>query len=97
MNGHIKVEYNEQYNFNKVTCTEGHYITNWNGEDVKSFTASTIMYAPISVTFEDFYCVTEDEYNRLMDEQVKAIEEEMKKGEDKEKDNINNTISGTTY
>ena len=40
----IIVEYNEKYNFNKVTCEQGHYMTTWvEGDDIKTFTASTIL------------------------------------------------------
>lgn len=95
MNGHIKVEYNEQYNFNKVTCIEGHLITNWDGNDIKSYTACTIMYTPSNITIDEYYCITEDEHNKLMNEQVALIEKENAERE-LERYNIN-IISGTTF
>lgn len=76
MNEHLIVEINEMYNFKKITCKEGHYITDWNKEDILEFTASKIMFAPISTDLSGYYCITDEEYEKLMDEQLKIIERE---------------------
>jgi hypothetical protein len=74
MNDHLIVEINEKLNFKKVTCKEGHYITDWDREDILKYTSSKIMYCPININLDVFYCVTDEENDRLMDEQIQAIE-----------------------
>lgn len=73
---HLIVEYNEKYNFNKITCPEGHYITNWDGNDYKEYTASTIMYAPVTFVLDSYYCITEEEHNAHMVKHREAVEKE---------------------
>ena len=76
----IIVELNEKYNFNKITCTENHYITTWKeGDDIKEYSASTLIYAPTSVDTSVYRCVTEEKHNELMELQRIAIEEEERK------------------
>lgn len=86
---HLIVEFNEKYNFNKITCPEGHLITNWDKEDIKTYTASTVMYTPITYNLNDYYCVTEEEHNELMEKHREAIKQE-------EAERHNKHISGTT-
>lgn len=74
MNEHLIVEINEKLNFKKVTCKEGHYITDWNKENILDYTSAQIMYCPINVDLEPFYCVTDEAHNILMEEQRKAVE-----------------------
>ena len=76
----IIIELNEKYNFNKITCTENHYITSWKeGDDIKEYSSSTLIYAPTSVDTSVYRCVTEEEHNKLMELQRIAIEEEERK------------------
>ena len=97
---HLKIEYNEKYNFNKVTCTEGHFITNWDGVDYREYTASTIMYAPVSVNLDEFYCVTEEQHKENLVKHLEAVEAEMAKVENEingpSMSGDTTTISGTT-
>ena len=86
---HLIIEYNEKYNFNKITCPEGHYITNWNKEDIKEYTASTIMYTPVTFNIDEYYCISEDEHNGYMNRQREILEKE-------EKNIMNEPISGST-
>lgn len=87
---HLKIEYNEKYNFNKVTCTEGHYITNWDGENYITYTASTIMYTPTNVNLDEYYCVTEQQHNDNMTKHRFAVEAQMLK--EREEREITGTI-----
>ena len=91
MNKHLKVEVNEKYNYKKVSCTEGHRITNWDKEDIKSFTASTMMFCPMNYDLEQFYCITNEEYETLSAQHREAMEKEMIMRE-----YLNNNLSGTT-
>lgn len=76
----IIVEYNEKYNFNKITCSEGCLMTTWKeGDDIKEYSASTLIYAPTSVDTSVYRCVTEEKHNELMELQRITIEEEKKK------------------
>lgn len=83
VNEHLIIEINEKFNYKKVTCREGHYITDWNREDVLEFTSSTTMYCPMNVDLSAYYCITEEEYNDLMEKQMIA----MKAKEDEERNN----------
>lgn len=91
---HLIIEYNEKYNFNKVTCPEGHYITKWDGEDYLNYTASTIMYTPANMVLDNYYCVTEEEHNANMEKHRLAMEAKIIKDIEERENNIN--ISGTT-
>ena len=73
------VEVNEQYNFKKITCTEGHYITNWNKEDIKEYHATKLMYAPMTINLDEYYCLTEEEHNEYVELQKQAIKEDEEK------------------
>ena len=78
MNEHLIVEINETYNFKKVSCPEGHHITNWDREDILTFTASTIMYCPLTYNLDTFYCITEEEYETLSAQHLAAMDEYIK-------------------
>lgn len=86
VNEHLLVEKNEEYKFLKVTCSEGHYITNWDKEDILKYHSAKIMYTPLTADLSKYYCVTEEEnaqYNedREKAEEQKRIEEEKKREE----------------
>lgn len=74
---HLIVEFNETYNFNKITCVEGHYITDWDGNDITTYSGSKMMFAPANYNLENYYCVEDARHNELMELQ----REEMKKQE----------------
>lgn len=95
---HLKVEINEQYNFKVVTCTEGHHITDWDKQDIKEFTSSTVMYCPLNYDLNNYYCVTDEEYETLMEQHRIAIEEyrTMEQKNFSKKQEIINNVSGTT-
>lgn len=76
MNEHLTVEINETLKFKKVTCTEGHYITNWDKVDILDYTSARIMFCPLTTDLEPFYCVTEEEHLAYTEERRKAEEEQ---------------------
>lgn len=77
----ILVEFNEKHNFNKITCSEGCLMTTWvEGDDIRKYSASKLIFAPVSVDTSIYHCVTEEEHNeymRLQEEAILADEEEM--------------------
>lgn len=82
MNEHLIVEVNETLKFKKVTCKEGHRITNWDKKNVLEYTSARIMYCPINVDLESYYCISEDAHNTIMEEALKKhkeLEEERNK------------------
>ena len=81
----IVKEFNEQYNFWVVKCTEGHKITTWKeGDDILEYGSFTIAYCPKDADLDAFHCVTEAEDARLMQLQKEAIEKEIEKENKKE-------------
>lgn len=72
-------------NFNKVTCSEKHYITSYkDGDDILSFSASTIVCCPLSVDIATVYrCITEEEYKSLSAQ--RDLAEEVRRKEELEK------------
>lgn len=72
-------------NFNKITCSEGHYITSWrDGDDILEFNASKVVCCPLKVDIEATYrCITDEEWLELDTRRIEAekikIEEDMKK------------------
>ena len=90
VNEHLLVETNDEYKFLKVTCKEGHYITNWDKEDILNYNSSKIMYCPLNIDLSKYYCVTEEENAQYYEDREKAeeqirIEEEKKR--EKERNN----------
>lgn len=69
------IEVNETYNYKKVTCREGHYITNWDKADVMKYTYAKIMYCPLDTNLEEYYCVTEEEHAALVKEMEQRLVE----------------------
>lgn len=75
----IIVEKNEQYNFFKITCSEGHYLTTFNeGDDITLYSDSKEVYTPLTADTSKWHCVTEDEHVAYIEAKDKAIEERMK-------------------
>ena len=64
-------------NFQKLTCTEGHYITSWKDtDDIKDFSASRIVCCPLTINvYETYRCITDAEWLELSSAQLKALEE----------------------
>lgn len=79
MNEHLIIEVNETLNFKKVTCKEGHYITNWDKVDIMQYTSAKVMYCPMGADLEPYYCITEEAHNILMEEMEKKAKEEEEK------------------
>lgn len=75
LNEHLIVETNEEYKFLKVTCSEGHYISNWDKEDILNYSSSIVMYCPLSTDLSGYYCITEEENTAYIEQQIKAQEE----------------------
>lgn len=67
--------------FNKTTCEEGHWITNWKeGDDILNFNASKIVCTPLSVDVnKEYRCVSDEEYERLTKEREVKEKEMMEK------------------
>ena len=74
MNEHLIVEVNDKLNFKKVTCKEGHHITNWDKENILEYTSAKFMFCPLNLDLEKFYCVTDEEHNAYIKEQRELLE-----------------------
>lgn len=75
----IIVEKNDTYNFFKITCTEGHYLTTFNeGDDITLYSDSKEVYTPLTADTSKWHCVTEEEHAAYIEARDKAIEERMK-------------------
>ena len=76
----IIIEKNEQYNFFKITCTEGHYLTTYkDGDDITHYSDSLEVYTPLTADTSKWHCVTEEEHAAYIEARDKAIEERMEK------------------
>lgn len=76
----IIIEKNEQYNFFKITCTEGHYLTTYkDGDDITLYSDSLEVYTPLTADTSKWHCVTEEEHAAYIEARDKAIEERMEK------------------
>lgn len=72
------IEKNETYNFFKITCTEGHYLTTFNeGDDIMLYSDSKEVYTPLTADTSKWHCVTEEEHAAYIEARDKAIEERM--------------------
>ena len=74
----IIVEKNETYNFFKITCPEGHYLTTFNeGDDITLYSDSKEVYTPLTADTSKWHCVTEEEHVAYIEARDKANEERM--------------------
>ena len=77
MNEHLIVETKEK--FLKVTCSEGHFLTDWDKENILEYHSARIMYCPLNADLSSYYCVTAEENAEYEEKQRIAIEEENNK------------------
>ena len=75
----IVIEKNDTYNFFKITCSEGHYLTTFNeGDDITLYSDSKEVYTPLTADTSKWHCVTDEEHAAYIEAREKAIEERMK-------------------
>ena len=75
----VIIEKNEQYNFFKITCTEGHYLTTYkDGDDIMLYTDSTEVYTPLNADTSLWHCITDEQHAAYIEARDKANEERMK-------------------
>lgn len=67
--------YTQKPNFIEITCTQGHYITNWNKEDIIEFADATLMICPLGFDVSGYYCITEEEHNMYTQQQIERLKE----------------------
>lgn len=76
----ILIEKNDTYNFFKITCSEGHYLTTFNeGDDITLYSDSKEVYTPLTADTSKWHCVTDEEHTSYIEARDKAIEERMEK------------------
>lgn len=76
----IVIEKNDKYNFFKITCTEGHYLTTYNeGDDITLYSDSKEVYTPLTADTSKWHCVTDEEHVAYIEARDKANEERMEK------------------
>ena len=76
---HLKIAEVKPGYFLHVHTEDGWVLTDWNGEDIKEYSGSVCIYAPIKDEYNDYYIVTSEAHNSYMESQRKAIEEEMER------------------
>lgn len=79
---HLKIAEVKPGYFTHVHAEDGFYITDWNKENIKDYSASVCMYLPIRDEYKDYYIITATEnaeYQRQLDEYIKKEQEEMEK------------------
>ena len=75
----IVIEKNDTYNFFKITCSEGHYLTTFNeGDDITLYSDSKEVYTPLTADTSKWHCITDEEHAAYIEAREKAIEERMK-------------------
>lgn len=75
----VIIEKNEQYNFFKITCPEGHYLTTYKeGDDIMLYTDSLEVYTPLTADTSLWHCITNEQHAAYIEARDKANEERMK-------------------
>lgn len=85
MNTHIKTEEYKDKGYLKVWCDEGHYLTDWDKEDIFKFTSAKIMFCPLGYNLDNYYCITDEEYKQYMEQ----LDEAARKRSEEENNKIN--------
>ena len=76
----IVIEKNDTYNFFKITCSEGHYLTTFNeGDDITLYSDSKEVYTPLTADTSLWHCITNEQHAAYIEARDKAIEERMEK------------------
>lgn len=74
----IIVEKNETYNFFKITCPEGDYLTTFNeGDDITLYSDSKEVYTPLTADTSLWHCITNEQHAAYIEARDKANEERM--------------------
>lgn len=68
---HLIIEVMEK--FIKVTCSEGHFITNWDKVNILEYTCAKTMYTPLNADLSTYYCLTDEEHAEYEKKQMEAI------------------------
>jgi hypothetical protein len=63
--------------FKELTPVEGFVITNWNKEDIKEFTYTTLLICPLEYDYSEYYTITVEKANELEKELNEEIEKIM--------------------
>ena len=71
----IKIERFEDKGFVKVECMEGHYITNWDKQNILDFSDAKVMYCPLNYDLDAYYCLTDEEHNKYTEELEMTLKE----------------------
>lgn len=98
MNEHLLIEQNEQHQFYKVTCTEGHIITMWDGENILDYSYGKTLYCPLTTDLGKIRCLTDEQHQEYLEQQRIAMEERRKEIEESRNTPIATatTMSATT-
>ena len=76
MNTHIKTQEFKDKGYLKVWCSEGHYITDWNKENIMDFRFAKTMYCPLGYDLTAYYCITDEECENYEKQMIEAYEKE---------------------
>lgn len=98
MTEHLFIEQNEQHKFYKVTCTEGHIITMWDGENILDYSYGKSLYCPLTTDLSKIRCLSDEQHQEYLAQQRTAEEERRKEMEEMRKTHITTatTMSATT-
>lgn len=76
----IIIEKNDKYNFFKITCSEGHYLTTFNeGDDITLYSDSKEVYTPLTADTSLWHCITNEQHAAYIEARDKANEERIEK------------------
>lgn len=89
---HLKIAEVKEGYFLHVHTEDGYFLTSWKeGDDIKEYSGSICMYAPIVEDYPDYRVISENEHNNLekmRDEELvkesKRMREEERNGENAE-------------
>lgn len=74
------IEKNDKYNFFKITCPEGHYLTTFNeGDDISLYSDSKEVYTPLTADTSLWHCITDEQHAAYIEARDKANEERVEK------------------
>ena len=76
-------------NMQVITPTEGHVMTDWDGNDILNFSYCRIIYAPLSVSI-DGYRESEEIEAEMLAKQMMETVEKMEKEREKERERETN-------
>lgn len=91
---HLKIAEVKEGYFLHVHTEDGYFLTSWKeGDDIKEYSGSICMYAPIVEDYPDYRVISESEHNNLEKMRDEELVKESKRMREEERNRENAEVN----